>query len=110
VQWTLDKDVEYTTETEDALKELIDKAKEEKYYDESKSDLNALANRLTSNQRNDLMLYKDQVKQILESEIVTRYKYQNGRMEYSLNGDKYIAKAMESFVPSTHQAILNGNN
>ncbi len=109
VSWLSDKGVEYSTETQDALEELIDIAKKEKYYGDSESDLNTLTSRLKPNLNDDVMRYEDQVRHILESEIISRYHYQNGRVEHGLNDDPYIDKALECLSPDTQRRILSGN-
>ena len=38
--------------------------------------------------------FKDEIKQLLKDEIVSRYYYQKGRIEASLEGDEEIVKAI----------------
>lgn len=108
VEWVSTKEIDYSTETQDVLEDLIEKAKSEKYYEDSKSAIDMLSKDLEPHLREDILRYKDQVKMILESEIVSRYYYQNGRVMYSLEGDPYIEKALESLAPERYNAILSG--
>jgi len=109
VNWVATKDVEYTTDTQDVLKELIETSKEEKYFGDSKSTIDQLTADLKPDLREDIQRYKEQVKLVLESEIISRYFYQNGRVEYNLQDDPYIEKAMESMESQRYKSILSGN-
>ena len=44
----------------------------------------------------DLIKYKDEIKELLQNEIVSRYFYQNGRIEASFEYDPDIKKATEA--------------
>ncbi|MDD2530627.1 MAG: S41 family peptidase [Bacteroidales bacterium] len=90
-----DKDYSYSTITERMLAELEDMAKKEKYSQEIENTIEYLKKKIEEDKNNDLIKFKDDIKEILLSEIVVRYHYQKGRIEALLNLDKDVAKAIE---------------
>ncbi len=90
-----DKDYDYTTKTEDALKSLQKNAESEKYFDAIKSDYDLIKNKIGHDKDQDLQKNKDEIYKLIQQEIVGRYYYQNGRMINALNNDSEILKAMD---------------
>ena len=86
---------EYESETQKKLKELIEIAEEEKYYDLAAESFQTLEKSLQLDLDRDLRAFKDQISMLLKSEIVSRYYYQKGSAQASLNDDKVIEKAIE---------------
>lgn len=108
LNWLEANNLDYSTETQNALDELIVKAKEEKYYDEVASDLERLQRDMDPEVREDAMKFKDQLKHILENEIISRYTFQNGRMIHSLKDDPVIDAALENLEQDKREKILQG--
>ncbi len=90
-----DKPFDYETESEAKLDDLIAAAKKEKYYSLSETEFNALSTKLSHNKEKDLQTFKEELRDLLTEEIVSRYYYQKGRIEYSLHSDNQVAKAIE---------------
>jgi len=106
-----DKDYEYTTESEDLLVELEKAAKDDKYFDDVKAEYVALKNKLNHNKKGDLYKFKAEIKFILENEIVTRYHYQKGQIESSLQHDIVLKKAIKTLKDKElYDSILAGTN
>lgn len=106
-----DKEIEYTTDSEEIFKELKEVAKEEKYYRSSEVEFNALLASLKPNLIEDMARYKDEIIELLENEIVSRYYYQNGRVEASLKSDPYMKEAKEVLQnQSRYKNILAGES
>jgi carboxyl-terminal processing protease len=106
-----DKEIEYTTDSEEILQELKEVAKEEKYYRSSEVEFNALLASLKPNLIEDMARYKDEIIELLENEIVSRYYYQNGRVEASLKSDPYMKEAKEVLQnQSRYKNILAGES
>ena len=93
--WLKDKDYSYSTKTEEELKKLKDQAEKEKYLDAIQLDYSNIEQKLKADKQNDLIKYKDEIKNILEDEIVSRYYYQKGRIQNSLEKDPEISKGIE---------------
>lgn len=109
VKFLADKEYDYKTKTEKEIEDLQRTAKEEKYYDKIQSEYDALKNKLIHNKNEDLLTFKDEIKELLREEIVARYYFQKGRIEASLTADKEAQKAIEVLENSaSYKAILNG--
>jgi carboxyl-terminal processing protease len=106
-----DKEIEYTTDSEEMLQELREVVKEEKYYESSETELNALFAKLKPSLNEDMARYKDEIMELLENEIVSRYYYQNGRVEASLKNDPYMKEAKEVLKDQVrYKSILSGES
>ncbi|MBK7967030.1 MAG: S41 family peptidase [Bacteroidetes bacterium] len=108
IQWQSSKEYDYTTESEIMLKELKEKAEKEKYFEHIKAEYESVEKVLAHDKVTDLRLNKEEVKLLLENEIVSRYFYQNGRIEASFNDDPDILSAIKALkAPQVYQSMLN---
>lgn len=83
----------YETASEDALDALVKTAQKEKYYDQSKAVIDDLRTKLSHNLDKDLQLFKPEIRSLLSDEIVGRYYYQKGRIEFMLRDDNGLTEA-----------------
>ncbi|MCB9446757.1 MAG: S41 family peptidase [Flavobacteriales bacterium] len=90
-----DKDYDYTTKSEGLLEDLKEAAEDEKYFDSFESEYTALKEKMMHDKTSDLHTYKDEIKDLLEVELATRFRYQKGRIEESLKKDLEVQKALE---------------
>jgi carboxyl-terminal processing protease len=90
VTYLKDKDYSYKTKSEVEIEELKKNAEEEKYFDDIKTEYQTLVNRVMSDKKDDLQKHKIDIKKYLEEEIVSRYYFQKGRIEFSLLNDQDI--------------------
>lgn len=67
------KDFSYETESNDALDELVEAAKRERYYEHSEKAIEALKAELKPNKEEELRRFRDDVAEVLRGEIVSRY-------------------------------------
>ncbi len=105
-----DKEYEYTTETEDAIEELKEIAEDELYFKNISDEYNILVAKLETNKKDDLNKFKDEIKEILTSEIVSRYYYQKGRIVANLQFDNEVKEAIKVLRNSNlYNSILAGN-
>lgn len=103
------KKYEYTDKTEKVLDELKKAAEKEKSFETIKSEYEALKNKVNAEKKSDVQNHREEIKELLENEIVSRYYYQKGRIEYNFNHDTEIAKAVEVLNDkSLYTNILNG--
>lgn len=93
--WLADKDYDYTTESEQMLKDLREVAQTEKYLNLIKTELEALEVKVSQGKSEDLDTFSEQIRELLEGEIVARYYYQRGRIESMLRSDNELARALE---------------
>lgn len=104
-----DKSYEYKTSTEEDLKKLEASAKDEEYLNAIKSDLDDVEKKLKADKQEDVMKHKDDIKEILEDEIASRYYFQAGRIKASFDDDNDIQEALKIMDnPTRYQNILAG--
>lgn len=109
VNYLGDKDYNYDTRTEKLLNDLKTEAEKERKYSEIKSEYELLKNKVYVSKKNDLNLFKEEIRRLLENEIVSRYYFQRGRMEQGFKYDEEIKAATTVFAnKSTLAAILHG--
>ena len=96
-----DKEYEYTTNTEKDLDKLIDQAKDDKYYELLKGELTSLKAALESTKKADLDNHKQELKELLEYEIVRRYYFEKGKVEVGFDDDLEWAKTKSVFSNTT---------
>ncbi|MDD2981812.1 MAG: S41 family peptidase [Crocinitomicaceae bacterium] len=98
---------DYSTASEEMLKRMRKTAEEEGYFDDAKVQYEELMQKVTPSKERDLEKFKDEIKPILENEIVSRYYYQKGRILHSFQNDDYLKKAIETLKDTkTYNAIL----
>ena len=105
-----DKDYDYATASEKALSDFKEEAIRHNCFDAVKNEYEALKTKMMHSKKADLEKYKNEIKQQLKEEIVSRYYFQKGRIEASLAADDEIAKSIEVLNDKTkYTAILNGS-
>jgi len=95
VKYLSGKDYSYSTQTERVLADLKLIADHEKQLPEIKPEFDALKAKLAISKKNDLTQHQAEIKQILESELITRYYYEKGRIEDSFKYDKELNAAAQ---------------
>ena len=110
-QYLNDKEYEYETKTEKAIKKLEKDADGEKYLSELKEQLEVLSSKMEESKNNDIERFKSEISELLEMEIVTRYFYQKGKIETTIKHDEEIAKAIDVLDNmELYDAILRGDS
>lgn len=100
-KWLRNRDYSYVTRVEQDLQEMKDHAESQKYYPLIKDQLVDLQKVITESKEKDLDLFSDQIKSLLEREIVERYYLESGGIESSFDNDPNIETAI---------AVLNDKN
>ncbi|HEY8783490.1 MAG TPA: S41 family peptidase [Mucilaginibacter sp.] len=95
VKFLADKNYSYNTSSEKFLADLKTAATKEKQFGEIQSEYDALKAKMEASKKNDLQLHKDEIKQVLENEIASRYYYEKGRYETNFKYDKELAQAIK---------------
>jgi carboxyl-terminal processing protease len=102
-----DKKITYESKSEQGLKNLIETAKKEHYYEGAQNEFLSLEKSLTLNLDRDLEKFGDDIRQLLKDEIVSRYYYQKGAILASLDDDKDIKTAKTLMDnPEKYKALL----
>lgn len=89
------KDYDYSTNSEELIKELEETIEKESYKDAAQAELDKLKASIKHDKEKDLIKHKTQIKELLEEEIVSRYYYTAGKIETSFEHDNDVAKAIE---------------
>lgn len=91
-----EKKFSYETASQQLLEKLIEIAKEEKYYDGSKEDIEKLQKEFAHSIDRDMDLFKEEIISFLTEQFIQRYYYTEGVLEYKVKHDKEVAKATET--------------
>lgn len=107
-KWQAGRTYDYVTESEKQLELLKEKAEKEKYFDHIRQEYENVRKLLVHDKGTDLRLNKQEVKEMLENEIVSRYYYQNGRIETSFDTDPEIQAALKALRdPAVYHSMFN---
>ena len=107
----LNRNFNYKTGTEESLNDLITNAKKEKYYDIHKELFNDLEKDVAHNLDQDLKMFKNEITDLLEDEIVSRYFYENGAIAYTIKNDEQVLKARDILNnKEEYYSILKGTS
>jgi carboxyl-terminal processing protease len=93
--YLISRNFSYKTVTEESLNELISNAKKEKYYDLHKELFNELLRDLNHTLDQDLTTFKEEITDLLEDEILSRYFYEEGSIAWSVKNDEQVLKAVD---------------
>ena len=85
----------YKTSTEESLSELIANARKEKYYDLHKNLFVEMENDIAHSLDEDLNIFKKEITELLEEEILGRYFYEDGAIAWTIKNDEQVNKALE---------------
>lgn len=110
VKFLAGKDYNYSTTSEKMLANLKTEATKEKQFNDIQTEYDALKAKMMATKKNDLQLHKDEIKQVLENEIASRYYFEKGRYETNFKYDKELAQAVKVMQDKQQVAsILKGD-
>jgi carboxyl-terminal processing protease len=95
INYLKDKEYDYKTKTESALEDFKKTAENEKYLDAIKAELEKVSTNMQHDKDKDLVKFKEEIKELLEEEIISRYYYSKGRTEAAFDNDKDIQEALK---------------
>ena len=98
MQFLDEKKFVYETETSRYLDDLLEVAEKEDIDSLSMQAMTLLRKTLRPSFRDAIMRHKDEVKMLLGADIVERYYFQKGRVEFMLRDDKALKKAGEILI------------
>jgi carboxyl-terminal processing protease len=108
VNWMKDKNYTYKSYLEYELEQLVLEAKKEKYYTDVKPQLDQVQARIAESKKNELMFNKEQIKILLEEEIVSRFHLERGSIEAGFKYDTDVKKAVDVLHDTKqYKKILN---
>ena len=104
------KDYSYNSTTEKLINDLTAEAQKENKLTAVKADIDALKDKMLSAKKTDLVTHKAEIKKILETQIISRYYYEKGKIEQAFQYDKEVIKAKSLFINQpTMLTILKGD-
>lgn len=104
-----DKDYKYTTRSELALAKLRKEAEKEQYYTAIKGELDMLQTSMDNDKKEDLNKYRDQIRELLKMDILSRYYYQKGKIIGSLKTDPALNEGIALLKDTAkYSGILSG--
>ncbi len=110
IAFVKEQSFDFTRETEKALAELKEMAQEDQLYDRFAKSFDQLAEDLKPNLEEELMYYRAELTDLIQTEIIFRYFGTSGQIEYSLQEDKVVQEALKTLSDSAHYQTILGNN
>lgn len=83
----------YSTPLERNTRQLIEAAKQEKYFAELEPHLNALKSRVENGKSDDLNRFSAEIRQVLEEQVAFNYGLSEGQADLSLKRDPAVIEA-----------------
>lgn len=109
VKFLSDKHYEYTTESEKILVDLLKSVKDEKYSNTVAEVITKLKLKIGEEKQKDLLKFKSEIAELIKLEIISRYYYQKGKVQATLNDDENVKQALALFKnPLQYDKILKG--
>lgn len=105
VQFLEKQNFDYDTESEQLLEKLAERSAEDGYI--SLTDIRALEDKINAAKKNDLNKNREEIIDLIEKEIASRFFYEKGRIEIGLRNDAEIEEALNLFAdPARYDKIL----
>ena len=93
-----ERKLSYNTVTERVVKELREVARQEKYDSAIDESLKAMEAALEREKEGDLQKHSDEIREMLKAELLTRYYFDQGRIEGALKSDPVVARAVQELL------------
>lgn len=111
VAWLEQKDFDHKSSVEKSFDDWAEKAKEDTSLVNIEAELSALKNKLKTDKKRELQFYKNEIRELLEEEIVSRVYFRRGIVESSFDDDPEILAAVSLFKDlERYKKILKGDN
>ncbi|MDQ7947465.1 MAG: S41 family peptidase [Pedobacter sp.] len=105
-----DKDYSYVSKTEHLLADLTAEAEHENKLPAVKADLDALRTKMLGAKKTDLIAHKEEIRRVLETQIISRYYFEKGKVEQAFQYDQEVGRAKALFNNQGQiLAILKGD-
>jgi carboxyl-terminal processing protease len=101
LEWIKSQKFSYATELETNTKQLIEAAKQERYYNELEEQLSDLKKKIETNKASDFIKFKKEISEIIEQQIAFHYALAEGQAAVSLPNDPTVSQAIK---------VLNDSN
>lgn len=112
VEFMKDKSVEFESESKAALVQLRQKAERERYLDKIKDQLDIIEKDLKDDKESNLKLYRNEISEMIENQIILRTHYSQGVIEHRLNNNDSEVNAAVKLLSdrAEYNKILTSQN
>lgn len=108
VRFVRDNNYEYDTESEALLKELKELAKTDNEVALWADKLKIMQEKLLADKERDIYKHKQEISKYLDEEIIARYYFEKGKIEYRLQNDPDVQAAQKLFTDTEQfKKLLN---
>jgi len=97
VEYASTREFDSRTAAESALDALIKAAKQDKLYDQYKDEIEALSSKVRMDKATVLKVKMDEIKPLLEGEIVVKYYFEGSDVSIILRHDTQLHKALDQW-------------
>jgi len=102
-----EKKFTYTTQTENYYNQLLDAAKLEGFDESAKNEFENLKAKLVPNIEQNIKGNRKEIENMLTSEIIQRYYFQKGQVQYMLKDDNDLKAALDILSSDKYSRILS---
>ncbi|MDR3226338.1 MAG: S41 family peptidase [Prevotellaceae bacterium] len=95
IKFLSDKEYDYKTKAESLAEKLSEEIKDKKYDAIIQAQTQTLISQITHDKLKDLQTYKQEILQLINEEISSKYYYQQGRVRTMLTDDKQLNAAID---------------
>lgn len=104
------REVKYVSATEHSLGKVREYATQENFLSAIGDELSKIEEKVRGDKMKDLLLYKSDIKELLENAIIVRYHYPWGSLERMTKCDPLIAHAAELLPSDEYAGILSSRD
>ena len=97
VKYAAGKKFDQRSAAEVLLEQLVKEAKGEDLYEKDKAEFDALSSKLNLSKEQVLNQYKEDLKPMVEEEIIQKYFFTGERIKHMLNTDVQLLKALAAW-------------
>jgi carboxyl-terminal processing protease len=109
VNFVLSKNFDYSTQTELAFSDLLETSKRDKYHASANKEIDFLGDKIKHDRKVDLISAKEEIKALLEKEIVGRFYFQSGKNRFMMKNDPVLLQALNTISNAPlYNSILKG--
>ncbi|MCK6617090.1 MAG: S41 family peptidase [Cyclobacteriaceae bacterium] len=94
IAWLKERKFSYSTPLEAETKQLIEAAKQERYYAELAKDLETFKNKVEANKTADFTRFKQEITEVLEQQVAFHYALNEGQALVSMSRDRAISESI----------------
>ncbi len=110
VAWLEGKNYDYTTKLEHAIAEIEENKNSDPMVDKIKDKLEILKKEVAHNKEKDLQTHKEEIRDLIEENIISRYYFIKGEIAHSITHDYDVKEAIALLNnPSQYNSLLQAH-